>query len=265
MALLIHLVLVGVRVRLGVLLDQFDDLGAVHSGQGLVALLHGLADGLHDGVERIRVSLVSCDGLELEGQFIPRVLPILVFDPGLHLGGLGDLVGGAVLVHGANEGDLVLALCWHVERMRLVRVVGVVVVHLLFLVHDVGDDRRGLALHPAVRLGTELDDLLLLLLSLLDGRRLLRLRLLRSRVPDTASDEGDCQQPAESGHHGLLLVELMAEEHDGALLPGVLIFNRDMRHLLCAHLLFILIEILLVFHDQSSFQSRAASAALTSI
>ena len=146
--------------------------------------------------------------------------------------------------------------------MRLVRVVGVVVVHLLFLVHDVRDDRRGLALHPAVRLGTEVDDMLLLLLSLLDRRRLLRLRLLRSRVPDTATDEGDCQQPAESGHHGLLLVELMAEEHDGALLLIVLPLGWDVRHLLRLDPLLILIEILVVFHD-SSFLSPCADSPAT--
>ena len=147
--------------------------------------------------------------------------------------------------------------------MRLVRVVGVVVIHLLLLVHDVGDDRRGLALHPAVRLGTELDDLLLLLLGLLDGRRLLLLRRLRSRVPDTASDERDCQQSAESSHHDLPLVELMAEEHDGTFLPNLLPIGGNVRHLLRAHLLLILIEILLVFHDQSSFQSHAVRSALS--
>ena len=106
--------------------------------------------------------------------------------------------------------------------------------------------------------------MLLLLLSLLDGRWLLRLRLLRSRIPDTAADEGDCQQPTESGHHGLLLVELMAEEHDGALLLILLPLGWDVRHLLRAYLLLIFIEILLVFHDQSSFQSRADYPTLSS-
>jgi len=105
--------------------------------------------------------------------------------------------------------------------------------------------------------------MLLLLLSLLDGRWLLRLRLLRSRIPDTAADEGDCQQPTESGQHGLPLVELMAEEHDGALLPILIPLGGNVRHLLRAHLLLILIEILLVFHDQSSFQSHAVRSALS--
>ena len=104
--------------------------------------------------------------------------------------------------------------------------------------------------------------MLLLLLSLLDRRRLLRLRLLRSRVPDTATDEGDCQQPAESGHHGLLLVELMAEEHDGALLLIVLPLGWDVRHLLRLDPLLILIEILVVFHD-SSFLSPCADSPAT--
>ena len=106
--------------------------------------------------------------------------------------------------------------------------------------------------------------MLLLLIGLLDGRWLLRLRLLRCRVPDAASDEGDCQQPAESGHHGLLLVELMTEEHDATLLPILLPLGEDVRHLLRAHLLLILIEILVVFHDQSPFQSRADYPTLSS-
>ena len=137
-----------------------------------------------------------------------------------------------------------------------------VVVHALGLVHDMRDDRRGLTLHPTVRLGTELDDVLFLLIGLLDGSRLLRLRLLRSRVPDAASDECDCQQPAESDHHGFPLVELMAEEHDGALFLTLLPLGWNMVHLLCARLLLILIEILVVFHDQSSFHSRAVLSAL---